>query len=214
MKTCFLLLTICITCILCAGEVFYVHGFLNDENTNFDEEIKLLEDIYPGYKITVQRWDAKRGLNFDEAKANAEKMSIAILNDIMDMPEAEQQDLIVVGHSLGGRCVAYLASKLKKYNIKIKRLILLGAAIGNDKKCLYNCGEVSRLPAKNLYCKTDLALNLKELLSTVLLYYVAPAGKYGISSTVLHKNMDEYECVGNTTKHKATFYLRKLKDIL
>ena len=219
MKKLFLFFAIYSIFTLYAGELFYIHGYLNDEQTGFDKEKELLKDIYPEYKITVKIWEAKpiwlKGkFSFDliewwKAKERAEEFSNVILNDIMDMPEKEQQDLVIVGHSLGGRCAAYLASKLKKNNIKVKRIILLGAAIEDDAQCLYDCGAVSRLKAKNLYCQNDLALRTMEKVEKI-----TTAGRDSIAKSVEHENMDEYECDGPTKLHLGTFYLRRLKDIL
>ena len=159
--------------LLGAKEVIYIPGWLTEKAT-FDQEERLLKDTFPGYSITVKPWasgtprglikknenESKRELlqRWNKARNNSELFAAEIVRYIAAMPPEQQRETILIGHSLGGRCTVFAAAQLKKENIKINRVILLGSAVNNSDERLKECGEVSLLPALNIYNYRDSVL--------------------------------------------------------
>ena len=76
-------------------------------------------------KIIVSKW-------FDAYK-NAGNVALSLSMIIAAMPKAEQESLVLVGHSLGAYIVIKTLESLSWRQMKINQAILLGAAIdGND----------------------------------------------------------------------------------
>ena len=220
MKKLFILLCFSAICILSAKEVIYVPGWLTQkEHQSFNAEKQLLEKTFPGYKIKVMPWDSFR--KWADARSRSEDFATDVAEYITSIPADQQREVILIGHSLGGRCVTYTAHHLKEKNIKVNRIILLGSAINNDDPHLNFIGEVSLQPALNVYSYSDNALKLYAKSEGS-----CAAGQMGISKP--HSNIREFRLRKTYTfkisknqqemqralNHFAQLYLRELSGFL
>lgn len=73
----------------------------------------------------------------------AETASGDLYQKIANMSEKERKNLVLVGHSLGGRIVVRVLDKLNKNNMKIRQAILLGAAMDNNDPCIPSAVQAS-----------------------------------------------------------------------
>ena len=156
-----------------AKEVIFIPGWLT-ENAPMREEERMLAETFPGYPITIKRWQSGTEASlltatrnnswyelhkpWGEARKKSELFAVEVARYISAMPPEQQREVILIGHSLGGRCVVHTAALLRKENIRIDRVILLGAAIHNTDESLSACGEISLRPALNLYNYQDSVL--------------------------------------------------------
>ena len=120
--------------------VVYIHGyqpFGNISEPDFSEEKKMLEKIFPGYEIDCYYWGAAPGLSdFKNLKLFSNYYKKAQNEEPKRLVEylrknywRDLDDLILVGHSLGGVIVANTINLLVKENGKIDRAIFLGTAL-------------------------------------------------------------------------------------
>ena len=146
--------------------VWFVHG-IKCLRTEFHKERRALLKIYPnaedanGKGVPIIKWDSPRLMSKSDWKSaviRADKYSLVLAERIKKMTPADQKRLILAGHSLGGHIVVRTAAILHKDNIKIKKIILAGAAIDNDDEDIASTWEVSDEPVVNLVNTQDIAL--------------------------------------------------------
>lgn len=138
-----------------AGEAVFIPGW----NTEFDPEAEYaipLRAIYPHDRITVLKWRSN-SLKFDAAIDNADAFVPEVLRYIAGKTPAERAELTLIGHSLGGRIAIEAAARLAKDGIKVKRIVLLGAAVDCDVD-LAPVVAASTLPVVNVFSTRDFAL--------------------------------------------------------
>lgn len=115
---------------LCAGEVVFVPGW-NTESVSTERYARALQKIYPDDKITVLKWKSNAKW-FPNAVKNADAFVPDAVKFIADKSAEERAELILIGHSLGGRIAVNAASELVGRKMTVKQIILLGAAIDCD----------------------------------------------------------------------------------
>lgn len=138
-----------------ADEIVFVPGWFT-ENAQKDVYESRLREIYPSQKISVLSWKSN---SFDIKKVleNADAFAGEVYKIIEKKSTAEQSELILIGHSFGGRIVVKTALALAENNITIKQIVLLGAAVdydidpGNLIKC-------SKEPVINVFSRNDSVL--------------------------------------------------------
>ena len=120
--------------------VWMVHGFQGLEQS-FTSEFITLREIY---QLSLEapcitwRWPAPEARFYSlrgawkKAIQNQRTAAEKLFSEIRKMPPEEQQQLILVGYSLGGGVVIHALAKCQQENIKIDHFLLLGAAIDND----------------------------------------------------------------------------------
>ena len=138
-------------------EVIFVPGWKSKNNVQLPVQ-REIKKIFKTRKISVRHWESN--CSWSIAKANSEKEAQTLSEKIIKMPAERQQKLILAGHSLGGRIVARTAQKLNEAKIKVKQVILLGAAINCDDRDLKACSEVSTEPFINVFNRDDNVLKL------------------------------------------------------
>ena len=111
----------------CFGEVIYIPGWVSGKRLTEDcKEIELLKTIYPGEPIKLMNWDAV--VRWETAKANAEAFASEVERHLAEKSDAERAEVILIGHSLGGRIALLAAGRLATQGRKIRQFVLLGAA--------------------------------------------------------------------------------------
>ena len=108
--------------------------------------------------MTIYPWNSEGEWN--DAKKNAEKEAVLLYEKISKMSPDVRENLILIGHSLGARVVVRTAKLLREKNIKVKQIILLGAAVNYDDPDFQACDQVSIQPFINVYNRNDYVLKI------------------------------------------------------
>ena len=144
-------------------KVLMIHGF-QGKDRDFSMELSILEKIYPSSECTLWRWNTPE-VDFYEIPSHWEKAvqdhvqaADDLFHDIRSMSAKEQQQLILVGHSLGGGIVIHALAKCKRARIKIDHFVLLGAAINNDDPDIVRALDATTNRSFNLVNTWDYAL--------------------------------------------------------
>lgn len=236
MKTLVLLLFF-VAWMLQAKEVIFIPGWLT-ENAPMLEEERMLAETFPGCRITIKRWQSGTPMSlltaarnnswyelhkpWGEARKKSEQFAEESARYISDMPPELQREVILIGHSLGGRCVVHTAALLRKENIKIDRVILLGAAIHNTDDSLSVCGEISLHQALNLYNYQDSVLRYlyanfersRAAGQTGTKKQFANFRNFRVTGSDNADTPDFWQQIQNVTLHFIKSYLAELKSAL
>lgn len=140
-------------------EIIFVPGY-KTQNIPEDEYLNPLKKVFPESTITIKKWNSNGA--FSDWHGSVINCAEGVANELVDIieqkPEKKQQNLILIGHSLGGRIVIRALAKLRDKNIRIRRGIFLAAAIQDDdgdiEKALYS----TRRPCINIYNRNDYVL--------------------------------------------------------
>ena len=197
--------------------VKYIPGLFSFDNSQVDV-LKNLEEIYKPKKVETIIWyksedlisnkkNLESAINLDiwkESVQLAEKTADNVFQDICKMSPEKQKNLILVGHSLGGRIVVCVLSKLQQKNLKIRQAILLGAAMNNNEQCLPSAVNASIDTVYSFVNPTDKWLTSswagvnRAMLGTGYAFYLDP------------KLFCEIQ-IDSTDSHDSEVYLRKFK---
>lgn len=138
-----------------AGEVVFIPGWLTENAQNGSYEASL-QKLYPGKKITVLTWQSN-SVKMDRVVENADAFAEDVAEYIGKKPEGERSELVLIGHSMGGRIVAKTASSLAENSIMVGQIVLLGAAVDFDID-LNDMIRCSREPVINVFSRNDSVL--------------------------------------------------------
>ena len=141
--------------VIYAGEVVFIPGWLTETAQDGSYEA-CLRKLYPGKKITVLTWQSN-SVKMDRVIENADAFADSVTEYIGKKPEGERSELILIGHSMGGRIVAKTASSLAENGITVGRIVLLGAAVDFDID-LNDMIRCSREPVINVFSRNDSVL--------------------------------------------------------
>lgn len=144
-----------LACAVCAGEVVFIPGWFTEKTRTVYYET-MLRKIYPGKTVTVLTWQSN-SLNMNQVIENADAFADSVAEFIKKKTEKEQAELVLIGHSFGGRIVAKAASDLAKNRIAVRRIIQLGAAVDFDAD-LNDMIKCSRDPVINVFSRNDSVL--------------------------------------------------------
>ncbi len=143
--------------------VVFIHGWQLNE-TDLTEVKQKLEGIFNGYTIDCYKWEAspscKDYLNFDifdkyyKKAQNEEPERLA--NYLIKNYWQDLDNLILVGHSLGGVITANTIKFLARNGRRIDRAIFLGTALpANDKAFTDIIYGNTHNPSLNIHSTTD-----------------------------------------------------------
>ena len=192
-----------------AGDVWFVPGW----RTGFDDRIGcvyILRDNYPGKEIKVCSWDSLQPWRV--TRTNAKEYANLLFAQITSLPAEKLQDLILIGHSIGGDMVLDILSKLSADGKKIHSASLLGAAVPCDDPRINDALNAVRFEITNIYNPHDWVLKYLYPLDADV---VAPLGYSGWAGS--HPRFFEMECEAKRTgffNHFAYLYLYKLGELL
>ena len=199
------------------AEVIFVPGW---QSKGYVSKLvkKEIKEIFSAKKVTIHKW--KSEVKWSEAKNNAEKEAELLCEKISKMSPDAQERLILIGHSLGARVVVRTAKHLKEKNIKVKQVILLGAAVNYDDQDFQACDKISIQPFINVYNRNDYVLKIAYGNKEKTL----AAGFSGIKGTVQDvelKNMKQYrkhskyeDLFAGFFEHQNHEYIEFLSDIV
>ena len=114
---------------LVATILWFFPGFMSDGLSDIDQ--LRLKESFAAEELVVKKWGAV-DVAWDEAVARADEASEAVVGEIMTMNANQRNELMLVGHSLGGRVVSHSLVKLGELNASVKAAVLLAPAISID----------------------------------------------------------------------------------
>ena len=198
-----LLLVFSFVCVT-AAEVIFIPGWGSEKFSTSGYKSEL-QKCFPDSKISVLTW--KSFVLWENAIINADNFVPEAVRYIARKSPAEQADVTLIGHSLGSRIVTKTAIQLALRNIKIKQIILLGAAVDFDED-LSSVIKSSNLPCINIFSRND----------TVLKYaYSNISGKFALgfcgSEADYNKKLIQYDFVSSEPVISNTELLTSLCEI-
>jgi len=182
-----------ISAVAAATTVWYIPGWMRADAPRADV-MACVSNAFPGAKVEYKAWDGNR--LWPNAVDSADKEAWRFAFEIATMPPEERADLVIAGHSLGGRITARILALLSDKGIKIRQASLLAAAIPSDDPDLRKMGGGSELPVLAVCNPDDITLRY--------VYAIAGGEKavaFGANGT-LEKvpNVEEYVTPSNITR--------------
>ena len=213
--------------LLMATTVWYVPGWMRTEKPR-EDVMTAMTNAFPGAKIEFKAWDGDR-LVWPHAVESADKESWRFAFEAAMMPKEERENLVIVGHSLGGRITARILARLAENGLKVRQASLMAAAIPNEDPDLEKMGGGSKLPVMAVCNPDDITLRY--------VYSLAGGEKavaFGANGTlsqvdnvrecVMPKNITEQvkidagwgmvEALKKVANHCELFYIEYLRRIL
>ena len=201
--------------------IIYVPGWKN-KGVPQEEQVLLLKKIYPCSKVLVKVWDSDG--DFETCKNRADAYVETLFSEICTMSQEEQQNLILIGHSLGGRIAVKTVSLLKSKNIYIRKGVFLGAAIPDNAPEIAMALGATIEPCINIHNKNDFVL--RHIYSVLGDGLRDALGAYGYSKSFYGVHMLQYEIIsdegtvaslndykGKIDNHNVKQYMAKLAEI-
>ena len=142
--------------LLMATTVWYVPGWMRTEKPR-EDVMTAMTNAFPGAKIEFKAWDGDR-LVWPHAVESADKEAWRFAFEAAMLPKEERENLVIVGHSLGGRITARVLARLAEKGLKVRQGELLAAAIPSDDPDLAKIGGGSELPVLALCNPDDIVL--------------------------------------------------------
>lgn len=201
--------------------IIYVPGWKN-KGVSQEDQVKLLKKIYPRSRIFVKVWDSDG--DFETCKKRADEYVETLAEEICAMSQEDQHNLILIGHSLGGRIAVKTVARLKSKNISIRKGIFLGAAIPDNAPEIAAAFGATIEPCINIHNKNDFVL--RHIYSVFGDGLLDALGAYGYSKPFYGVHMLQYEIKSNENtvtslddykdkmdNHNVKQYLAKLAEI-
>ncbi len=209
-----------------AFEVWYFPGWMR-ANEPQDGVLPALATCFPESKIVFKAWDGDRV--WPKATENADLAAERFADEITALDCAERSNLVLVGHSLGGRIAARVSRRLGDRGLKVRETVLLGAAIPYRDADVEASGLGSELPVMAICNPQDVTL---RYVYTVLGGENSPAfgangalkrlenvREYVVPSTIvaetpIDRTWADIQAVKEICNHHALFYLECLRRIV
>jgi len=193
------------------SDILYIPGWKN-RGVPQDEQIQILKTIFSEQStFSVFEWNSEG--QFDECLRRADQYAQHLADRISALPVDRQRNLILVGHSLGGRMVIRTMALLQKRNIFIQKGIFLGAAIPDDDPDIALAIKASTSPNINIYNRED--YTLRHVYGTVGENLDNALGAYGYAIPFAYCYLQQFQVVGvhgkNDEQHSRT-YTEKLEN--
>lgn len=172
-----------------------VENALNDSNPLMG----LLEFALGTVSSITQRW-----INaLDDVEPTSQSLAKRIANDLSS---SQRQNLILIGHSLGGNIIVRTLAHLNCQNLSIKSAVLLGAAIENMNRNILQAMEATQKPICSMVNPDDTALKVFQTVTGCRALGTGCELNYDRSKFV------EYYTT-NYFGHSSAFYLSQWADV-
>ncbi len=185
--------------------VWFVHGMITMSDDGFKRELDVLKQTYPlADEVVLKKWNSpiikidmpdQIREKWNAAVNNSEAYATYLAQEIQDLTWEKRDRLILVGHSLGARIVVRASAILQKDRIRIRKIVLSGAAIDNNDPDIPATYAVSKSTVENIVNPNDFLMGVYHSigqgnppLGTGYLYVVDPAQFREIlmSNTMVH----------------------------
>lgn len=170
--------------------ILFVPGFLS-RRVSDDDYSDILRNVFPKSEVEIAKWESGLSASdWDVAIDNAELFAEELFEKIEKKDVSERENLVLIGHSLGGRIVIRTLAKLANQNKKIRRGVFLGAAIPDDDNDISLAIRATIFPCINIFSRDDYVL--RNVYGTVgekntEAYMKCALGAYG--SRLRHPNL-------------------------
>ncbi len=211
--------------LLCAS-VWYLPGW-NRATVADDLAYPACTNFFGAANCTFEAWDGD--CLWQTAVKNADAKAAALVERIAALPPEQREQLVLVGHSLGGRIVARTLAGLARRELTIQCGILLAPAIPMNDPDVALMGGGSKDPAILLVNPQDITLKYvyaigsgeagPSLGTDGAPQPIAHVLEYAVSSTVtdetkVDKLWGQSELIKRICNHLANFYFEELRCIL
>lgn len=206
-------------------DILFIPG-LKSKGVPPEEYSESLHKVFPDSKIDVKKWESNwELLDWPVAVDRAEKTVTFFVEEIERLPDEKRQNLVLIGHSLGGRIAVRTLARLADSNIRIKRGIFLGSAIPDDDPDFEKALTATLMPCINIYNREDYVLRSiyglttentgeKEFQPSALgafgsfrKYPMAMLLEFGVTPAPNEKQKGQKEKLEN---HMAIFYIEEI----
>ena len=124
----FLAISATLNC-MCPERVMYVPGWHRCQR-GADEAFRAVQTAFPGALVSTYDWDGN--CRWKNARTNADAEAAKLAAELMSMPDDKLGQLTLVGHSLGARIVIRALARIAKDGKRVKRAVVLAAAIPDN----------------------------------------------------------------------------------
>ena len=146
-----------------------------------------------------QRW-----INaLDDVEPTAELLVNKIANDLSS---SQRQNLILIGHSLGGNIIIRILAQLYRRNLSIKSAVLLGAAIENMNRNILLAMNAVQKPINSMVNPEDTALKVFQTVTGSRALGTGCVLNYDHSKFLEHNTSSYYG-------HSSSFYLSQWAEV-
>ena len=142
--------------LLMATTVWYIPGWMRTEKPR-EDVMTAMTNAFPGARIEFKAWDGNH-LVWSQSVDSADKESWRFAFEAAMLPKEERENLVIVGHSLGGRITARILARLAEHGLKVRQASLMAAAIPSADPDLAKIGGGSLLPVLALCNPDDIVL--------------------------------------------------------
>lgn len=136
-------------------KVFYIPGWKTKDIPQ-DKQAQLLKEMFPNSQIEIKKWESEG--DFLTVRKRADEFAAILADEICNLAAVDQQNLILIGHSLGGRIAIRTMAILAHKQKPILRGIFLAAAIPHDDPDIASAIKNSYHPNINIYNRQDYTL--------------------------------------------------------
>ena len=159
----------------------------------------LLKIALDAFGSITDRWI--NALN--DVKPTADFLANMIINDLSS---TQRQNLILIGHSLGGNIIIRTLAHLYRRNVSIKSAVLLGAAIENTNENILLATNATQKPISSMVNPDDTALKVFQTVTG------SRALGTGCELNVDNSKFREYT-TSNHYGHSSAFYLSQWAEV-
>ncbi len=197
-------------------EILFIPGF-KSKNVPEDEYRRMLESIFPDSAIEILKWESNQSLlDWPQAVKLAELSVNGIVEKIERMEAEKRDNLVLIGHSLGGRMAVRTLARLTDKNMRIRRGIFLAAAIPDDDEDIEKAVQSTNMPCINISNREDHVL--RKVYGVVgendlEAHLKGALGAYGCRRRLPSLSLLEIKVAngsGNVTNHNAKDYFADL----
>ncbi len=137
--------------------IWHIPGWKNNDVQEIQKAYRIL---FPNCHLEIKTWDNMNA--FDISSKKADRFAKTLIAEIQGMSPKERETLTIVGHSLGGRIATRIAAELRRLDLPIKNICILGAAlpcIDKDVRLALETGETCKdMTVIHIYNPRDKAL--------------------------------------------------------
>ncbi len=142
---------------MCLERVMYVPGW-HRCHRGADEAFRAVQTAFLGTVVSTYDWDGN--CRWKNARTNADAAAAKLADELRSMPEEKLGQLTLVGHSLGARIVIRALAKIAKDGKRVKRAVVLAAAIPDNDPDIAAFTAASREEAAIVCNPKDVMLKL------------------------------------------------------